>query len=73
MQGRYLFTATWCGPCKKIKASLKPDTDIRIVDIDEEPALAKTLGLKVVPQLITVKYGEIAEQLKGEFEIMQEL
>jgi len=47
------FTSSQCGPCKRAKPfllSLRADgVDVRIVDVDENPDLAKQYGVKSVP------------------------
>ena len=47
------FTAQWCGPCKRAKPFLlsiqAAGVDVRIVDIDKNPSLAKQYGVKSVP------------------------
>jgi thioredoxin 1 len=56
------FTATWCGPCQKNKPALMKlrdsGVDVRIVDIDEQPALAKQFGIVSVPTYFVSVYGK---------------
>jgi len=53
----FYFTATWCGPCQKIKPMIKQLSDgldadkveVYMVDIDENDELALELKVKAVP------------------------
>lgn len=53
----FYFTATWCGPCRKIKPMIqqlsdgldKDKVEVYIVDIDENDELALELKVKAVP------------------------
>ena len=53
----FYFTATWCGPCQKIKPMIqklsdgldKDKVEIYMVDIDENDELALKLKVKSVP------------------------
>lgn len=65
LNGRYLFTAEWCFPCKQIKARLKPEHGVTIVDVEEEDELTKELGLKSVPTLIVAEAGRITLEARG--------
>lgn len=50
------FTADWCRPCQQAKPTLvkaqQAGLDIRIINIDREPALALQNGIKSVPTFI---------------------
>ena len=54
------FTASWCGPCKNLAASLEwlqkdyPLPPIEVVDIDENIELATKYGIRGVPTLVMV-------------------
>lgn len=56
-----LFTATWCNPCKQLKQWLEANNiEVELVDIDENPSLAKNHGVRGVPALLTtegLKFG----------------
>jgi len=47
------FVAPWCEPCRRAKPFLlsiqAAGVDVRIVDIDKNPSLAKQYGVKSVP------------------------
>jgi len=53
----FYFTATWCGPCQKIKPMIhklaegvdKTKVEVYMVDIDENDELALELKVKSVP------------------------
>lgn len=62
------FTATWCGPCQKVKPIVeqlrREGYDIRPVDIDERPDLKAAYGVKVVPTFVYVR-----ETLNGSYQM----
>jgi thioredoxin 1 len=66
------FYADWCGPCKAI-APVVTDLahrysdrlDVRKVDVDQSPSLARRSGIRGIPTLILFKNGEVAESIVG--------
>ena len=56
-----MFTAGWCGPCKRIKSAISNDTESDIareysdrvifyyIDIDKNPDLASEFSIKGIP------------------------
>ena len=66
-----VFGATWCGWCKKLNRSLSDsavrralaDYELRHVDIDREPRLARQHGVRSVPVL--VKLDEDGRTIKS--------
>lgn len=51
------FEASWCGPCKMLSkvfdgAAGKYTTEVQVVDIDENPDLAKQYGVRGVPTMV---------------------
>ena len=59
------FTASWCGPCKRINPTFEhyflqlPEEFIcAIVDIDEGKSLANSLRIKSVPTFMSYIKGE---------------
>ena len=64
------FHAEWCGPCQHqqpILTRIAADTDavVATVDIDRQPGLAQSHGVRSVPTLIVYAGGEPAERLVG--------
>lgn len=66
------FHATWCGPCKAAYPALVDMAkeyagEVRIVkvDIDAEPEVAQTYGVRSVPTFLMVKGGEVKERFNG--------
>ena len=54
----YIFHASWCSPCRRLKSFLSNDKDIKkwysisMIDIDKFPELAKKYRVKSVPTTI---------------------
>ena len=66
------FFATWCGPCKMMGAVLEKvapeqNFDILKIDIDENPQLAESYDVMVVPTLLFIKDGEVVGRESGFF------
>ena len=69
----FYFTATWCGPCKRIASSIvKLDeglTEKKIkfckVDIDENDEFCEKCNIKSVPTFIIVKDKKIIGTVNG--------
>jgi thioredoxin 1 len=65
------FSATWCGPCKKLHPILaeiqteRTDVKIAIVDIQTAPETARSCGVMSVPQVHIFKDGEKVDQFIG--------
>jgi len=66
------FWAEWCGPCKMIGPSLEEIADemqgqVKIVklNVDENPGVAGTYGIRTIPTLMIFKDGKIATQKIG--------
>jgi len=64
------FFAQWCGPCKMLKPLLETlsqeyDFVLAKVDIDENPALAKTYKVEGVPDVRVVVNGEMQSGFVG--------
>ena len=66
-----IFTASWCGPCQNLKRDLTKyvdyfeDTTICIVDIDEQPQLARKYGVNKVPYSIFYSKGKKIKSVVG--------
>jgi thioredoxin 1 len=66
------FTATWCGPCKRLSPvvdEIANETKGRIkvgkLDIDESPMTAAKYAVRGVPTLMVFKSGERTGQHVG--------
>jgi thioredoxin 1 len=66
------FTATWCGPCKRlapiveeIAEEVKGKIKVGKLDIDESPLTASKMGIRSVPTLIVFREGKAAGQHLG--------
>ncbi|KST69373.1 thioredoxin [Mastigocoleus testarum] len=66
------FTATWCGPCKMIapmmdRLAQEYEEHVRVakVDLDENPSLAKRLGIRSIPVVMIYKDGSCIEKVVG--------
>ena len=59
MTQNIIYTATWCGPCKTLKAALPADIKVEWIVVDEgneEKAIAN--GVKSVPTLVVVEFDK---------------
>ena len=66
------FSATWCGPCKKIAPiieELAQEYDGRVVvgkcDVDDNDALTSKFGIRNVPTILFIKNGEVVDKHVG--------
>ena len=66
------FSATWCGPCKKLEPivhELADDYEGRLkvvkVVIDKAPMIASKFGILSVPTLLLIQEGQVRDQLVG--------
>lgn len=56
-----VFGADWCPNCEQLKTAIEKDPtivagfDVSIIDIDQNPDLAKTYGVKAIPVLIVLE------------------
>jgi thioredoxin 1 len=52
------FTASWCGPCKSLAATMGGmdlGMPVEVIDIDESQELAKQYNIRGVPTLIILE------------------
>lgn len=66
------FSATWCGPCKKICPILKDlaaeydgKVNVGFCDVDECEELTGKFGIRNVPTVLFFKNGEIVNKQVG--------
>jgi thioredoxin 1 len=66
------FHAKWCGPCKAMAPALdevakEMTGKVKIVklDVDENPRVTGTYGIRAMPTLILFKAGKVAAQHTG--------
>lgn len=66
------FWAPWCAPCRSIAISLQETEDkmterVRIMkmNIDENPNVADSLGIRAIPTLLFYKSGNLVDKQVG--------
>jgi thioredoxin 1 len=66
------FHAVWCGPCKamapaleQISQEMQGKVKVVKIDVDENPKVAGTYGIRAMPTLILFKGGKVAAQHTG--------
>jgi thioredoxin 1 len=66
------FWAEWCGPCKmigpvleEIAAELKGQVTIAKLNVDENPGVAGSYGIRSIPTLMLFKDGRMASTKIG--------
>jgi thioredoxin 1 len=66
------FSATWCGPCKKISPiidELAQEYEGRVnickCDVDDNDELTSRFGIRTVPSILFFKGGELVDKLVG--------
>ena len=66
------FSATWCGPCKKIApfiAELADEYEGRVLvgkcDVDENDDLTSRFGIRNVPTVLFIKDGQVVDKHVG--------
>jgi thioredoxin 1 len=66
------FWAVWCGPCRMIapiveELSGEYEGKVKVgkLDVDNNPRVASTYGIRSIPTLLVFKDGQIVEQIVG--------
>ena len=66
------FSATWCGPCKKLEPvvdEIAGDYTGRLkvvkVDVDKAPSAAAKFAVMSVPTLLYFRDGQVRDQMTG--------
>ncbi|MBM3170033.1 MAG: thioredoxin [Bacteroidetes bacterium] len=66
------FWAEWCGPCKMIgpvveelAGEFEGKAIIGKVDVDSNPVVASSLGIRAIPTLLFFKNGEMVDRSVG--------
>jgi thioredoxin 1 len=65
------FYADWCGPCRKLAPVLDrvardtPSAKVVKVNIDHNPGLARTYGVRSIPTLLVFKDGQPVARRQG--------
>ena len=66
------FSATWCGPCKKMAPIIeelgkKFDGQIIVgkVDVDDNPEITSQFGIRNIPTILFFKDGQVVDKTVG--------
>jgi thioredoxin len=63
------FYANWCPPCRRgapnINALAKEGKRVAVVNIDENPTLARRFQVAAVPTMLILREGDVALQVRG--------
>jgi thioredoxin 1 len=66
------FWAVWCGPCKMIAPYVEElakeyEGKVKVgkVDVDNNPNISMTYGIRSIPTLLIFRDGKIADQIIG--------
>ena len=66
------FWAEWCGPCKMIAPSVEKISEeysdklkVGKLDVDSNPNISSTFGIRLIPTLLIFKNGSPVDQIVG--------
>lgn len=62
------FSAPWCGPCKQfgpIMEQIGQTVPVEKINVDDNPTLAATYGVRNVPTVLILKDGQVAQKFIG--------
>lgn len=65
------FTAEWCSPCRALAPLIEeikqeaPGVEFETIDVDENPELASSKGIRSIPVVIIEKDGIETHRLTG--------
>ena len=65
------FYADWCGPCKMLAPTIeeiageREDVKVCKVNVDEQPELATTFEISVIPTLVAMRDGGVLAKRTG--------
>ncbi len=66
------FWAVWCGPCRMIAPSVEEMAKeyegralVGKVDVDNNPEIAASYGIRSIPTILIFKGGKVVEQIVG--------
>lgn len=65
------FYADWCGPCRMVSpvveeiANEKADIRVAKINVDEQPELAQAFNVSVIPTLVVMRDGKLANKGVG--------
>jgi len=66
------FWAPWCGPCRamapeleKAAAVLEGKVRVAKVNVDDQPELAQSFGIRGIPTLVLMKGGKVVDASSG--------
>ena len=73
------FWAEWCAPCRMIAPSIEAlataysgRAKVGKLNVDENPAVAQTFGVRSIPTLLVLKGGKVVDQQIGAVEDLDE-
>ena len=66
------FWADWCAPCRRIAPAVdrlanRYPGQLRVgkVDVDAQPELAQSYGIRSIPALLVFRDGEVVDRIAG--------